>query len=116
MNYLWSWGPGKLRALDRKGARCRVVARGIMNSALVEFADGQRVVVSRNGLRRDRSATSDKAPARLVPTLGAQLDLDGRLHDLAPQTERMRLFEPAPTQIEGQTYIDTPNERQGDGH
>jgi hypothetical protein len=39
-----------------------------------------------------------------------QIDLDGQLHDLAPQTERMRLFNPAPTQLAGQTYIDTDRE------
>jgi hypothetical protein len=39
--------------------------------------------------------------------LPAQLDLDGRAHDIAPQTERLRLFQPAPVQLEGQTYIDT---------
>jgi hypothetical protein len=56
--YRWAWGsqprwdrPGA-RALDRKGERCRVVARGSMNSALLEFEDGFRVVTSRNGLRR----------------------------------------------------------------
>lgn len=51
--YIWSWRvkpPG-----DRKGQRCRVVARGRMNSALVEFEDGYRVVTSRNGLRRRES-------------------------------------------------------------
>lgn len=38
--------------VDRKGMRCRVLTRGGMNSALVEFADGYRVVTSRGGLRR----------------------------------------------------------------
>lgn len=57
--YIWHWGPKPdwdrgtpPRALDRKGQRCRVVARGRMNSALVEFADGFRTVTSRSGLRR----------------------------------------------------------------
>lgn len=36
----------------RKGERCRVLVRGLMNSALLEFEDGYRVVTSRNGLRR----------------------------------------------------------------
>jgi hypothetical protein len=38
--------------VDRTGMRCRVVARGGMNSALVEFADGYRVITSRGGIRR----------------------------------------------------------------
>jgi hypothetical protein len=50
--YRWAWGPGPLRSLDRKGQACRVLARGTMNSALLEFEDGYRVVTSRNGLRR----------------------------------------------------------------
>jgi hypothetical protein len=61
--YRWSWGPSKRRtrldaiplaerSLDRKGQLCRVIARGAMNSALIEFEDGHRTVTSRNGLRR----------------------------------------------------------------
>lgn len=38
--------------VDRKGQRCRVITRGTMNSALVEFEDGFQVVTSRGGLRR----------------------------------------------------------------
>lgn len=45
--YVWFW-----RRMGRKGQRCRVLARGTMNSALVEFEDGFRAVTSRNGLRR----------------------------------------------------------------
>lgn len=36
----------------RFGATCRVLVRGGMNSCLVEFEDGYRVVTSRNYLRR----------------------------------------------------------------
>jgi hypothetical protein len=59
--YTWAWGqPADTRTRragvfdrDRKGEACRVLARGPMNSALVEFeSDGWRVVTSRNGLRR----------------------------------------------------------------
>jgi hypothetical protein len=38
----------------RFGERCRVLARGKMNSCLVEFGDGTRVVTSRNYVRRRR--------------------------------------------------------------
>lgn len=34
------------------GRRCRVLARGKMNSCLVEFACGWRVVTSRNYIRK----------------------------------------------------------------
>lgn len=63
--YVWTWRtrtwqfPGvDVRVpwfgdgVDRAGMRCRVVARGSMNSALVEFADGWQVVTSRGGIRR----------------------------------------------------------------
>lgn len=60
MNYRYNWGPrikgwpaeSPLKQLDRKGQTCTVLARGAMNSALVQFADGYRAVVSRNALRR----------------------------------------------------------------
>src|SRR5262245_26857765 len=43
----------RTRLPDRYRHRCRVVARSRrMNSALVEFADGYRVVTSRNYVRR----------------------------------------------------------------
>jgi hypothetical protein len=61
--YVWSWtwrtvGPPRVRVpwfadgVDRAGQRCRVLARGTRNSALLEFEDGFRVVTSRGGLRR----------------------------------------------------------------
>lgn len=62
-------------------------------------------------LERMRAAVAENqrrssAAAALRP-MDAQLDLDGRAHEIAPQTERMRLFEPAPTQLAGQTHLDT---------
>jgi hypothetical protein len=47
--YLWHW-----KRMGRKGQRLRVLCRGAMNSALVEFEDGYRAVVSRNGIRKAR--------------------------------------------------------------
>ena len=53
MTHRYVWGPRfTVPVLSRKGEPCRIVARGEMNSALVEFADGERAVVSRNALRR----------------------------------------------------------------
>jgi len=40
--------------VDRVGLACRVVVRGTMNTALLEFETGDRVVTSRGGLRRRR--------------------------------------------------------------
>lgn len=37
---------------ERKGQRCRVLARGKKNSILVEFEDGYRVITSRYAVRR----------------------------------------------------------------
>lgn len=56
VTYRYVWGPRfcvpGLPVLDRKGEICLVLVRGGMNSALVEFEDGARHVVSRNALRR----------------------------------------------------------------
>ena len=54
--YVWTWAArlGMPCLPGRKGARCRVVVRGRMNSAWIAFEDGYEAVVSRNGLRRAR--------------------------------------------------------------
>jgi hypothetical protein len=49
--YVWYW---RVRLGDRKGQRCRVLARGRMNSILVEFEDGHQVVTSRYAVRLAR--------------------------------------------------------------
>ena len=51
--YRYTWGNNEKRTM-LKGKKCRVIARGKMNSALVEFEGGQREVISRNALRRMR--------------------------------------------------------------
>ena len=49
--YVYCWKNNSKRAtlLNRE---CQVVARGSMNSALVEFENGQREIISRNALRK----------------------------------------------------------------
>lgn len=48
--YIWFW---KSRLPERAGQPCRVLARSRrMNSILVEFEDGCRVVTSRYAVRR----------------------------------------------------------------
>jgi hypothetical protein len=51
--YVYVWGNNEKRVTLR-GRRCRVVTRGTLNSALVEFEGGQREIISRNALRRVR--------------------------------------------------------------
>lgn len=46
---VWYW---RTNLPKRKGQRCRVLARGTMNSALIEFEDGVRHVVSRYAFRK----------------------------------------------------------------
>ncbi len=46
---VWYW---KRLLPERRGHVCRVLARGELNAALVEFVDGQRVVTTRLALRR----------------------------------------------------------------
>lgn len=65
--YVWTWRsrtiglPGVVArtkvawfgdGVDRTGRHCRVVVRGSMNTALIEFEDGYRAVTSRGGIRR----------------------------------------------------------------
>jgi hypothetical protein len=47
--YVYRW---RLRNPRLGGQVCRVLARGALNTALVQFADGERVVISRNALRK----------------------------------------------------------------
>ena len=50
-DYPYRWRV-RTRLADRFGQRCRVLCRGAMNSCVVEFADGFRVVTSRWYVRR----------------------------------------------------------------
>lgn len=51
--YKWFW----LKKLgDRKNQPCRVLARGRMNSILVEFEDGYKVITSRFAVRKRSGA------------------------------------------------------------
>jgi hypothetical protein len=45
--YIYRWD-----RQGRKGQPCNVLARGTMNSCLVEFADGYQMVTSRNAIKR----------------------------------------------------------------
>jgi hypothetical protein len=47
--HVWFW---KSRLPERKGQPCKVIARGRMNSILVEFEDGFIVVTSRYAVRK----------------------------------------------------------------
>ena len=42
----------RTRLPERFGQPCRVIARGTMNSACIEFEDGVRHIVSRNSFRK----------------------------------------------------------------
>lgn len=50
-DYVYIWGNNPVRA-RYKGKRCRVLARGRMNSWLIEFEDGEQTCSSRRALRR----------------------------------------------------------------
>lgn len=45
--YIYRWN-----RCGRKGQRCKVIARGTMNSCLLEFVDGWRMVTSRNAIMK----------------------------------------------------------------
>jgi hypothetical protein len=46
---VWYW---RSRLPERKGQRCRVVVGGTMNTVMVEFEDGKKVITSRWAVRR----------------------------------------------------------------
>jgi hypothetical protein len=50
-DHVWFW---RSRLPERKGAPCRVLARGKRNTVLVEFEDGALVTTSRHAVRRRR--------------------------------------------------------------
>ena len=52
MKYVYGWKNNSKRQ-SLHGLRCRVLVRGKMNSALVEFENGQKEVISRNALRKE---------------------------------------------------------------
>jgi hypothetical protein len=56
--HIWFW---RSRLSERKGQLCKVIARGKLNSILVEFADGFKVVTSRYAVR---SARDHENPGR----------------------------------------------------
>ena len=50
LDHIWHW---RSRLPERKGQPCRVLVRGgQMNSIIVQFGDGSRVVTSRYAVRR----------------------------------------------------------------
>lgn len=51
MTHFWRW---IIRRPDLKGRRCRIIARGKLNSCLVQFADGEKVLTSRYAVRKIR--------------------------------------------------------------
>jgi hypothetical protein len=60
--YVWRV---RTRLPERFGQPCAVLVRGAMNSALVAFPDGFRVVTSRNYMRRARREAPGVAPRGL---------------------------------------------------
>ena len=65
-DHVWFW---RSRLPERKGQRCRVLARGAMNSVLVEFEDGTKTVTSRYAVREAGAGRSGDERLRLTPEL-----------------------------------------------
>jgi len=59
--FAWENNPRRAELFKR---RCRVIARGTMNSVLIEFESGERVVTSRYAARKPHSP---KPPTGLSP-------------------------------------------------
>ena len=56
-DYIWYWYK---KCPGRKGQACRVLARGTMNSILIEFKDGGRYITSGNGIRKMKFQPGDQ--------------------------------------------------------
>ena len=69
MTHIWHW---RCWLPERKGWPCRVVCTGTLNSALVEFADGHRVVTSRYAVRRAAMVVDSFDRQRLAEETAAQ--------------------------------------------
>ena len=50
--YIYNWGNNPVRA-KLKGKKCRILARGKMNSVVLEFESGQQIITSANSLYRE---------------------------------------------------------------
>lgn len=50
--FVYAWGNNPKRA-TYKGRHCRVIARGAMQSVLIEFQNGERTVTSWRALREN---------------------------------------------------------------
>ncbi len=48
--YRYCWG-NNLKRQTMKGRTCKVIARGRMNSIMIQFENGQKECVSRNSVR-----------------------------------------------------------------
>lgn len=55
MTHVWYW---RTRLPERKGQHCKVLARGKLNSVLVQFEDGWKVVTSRYAIRKATTPSS----------------------------------------------------------
>ena len=66
----------KTRLPERTGESCRILARGRLNSCLVQFGDGTRVVTSRWAVRKKVAGTA--LPAAAVDGPGSDLETGAR--------------------------------------
>lgn len=69
MRYYYAWRNNEKRATLYK-RHLRVIARGKMNSALVEFENGQREIISRSSLRKLPTSEREEKPDT-IPVCGA---------------------------------------------
>ena len=67
MTYIFRWDRH-----GRKGEACEILARGTMNSCLVQFEDGYTMVTSRNALRTSRPRIQSSASAVRVSASAEQ--------------------------------------------
>ena len=71
MTHRWHW---RKWLPERHGQLCRVLATGRMNSALVEFEDGHKVITSRYAVRKVPNDLGNRRAAFGASVLTDELD------------------------------------------
>lgn len=75
-SYVYRWD-----RQGRKGQPCAVLARGTMNSCLVVFADGYKMVTSINAIAKNRAISCDRTKSH-TPRKRSQIRLKTTDNDL----------------------------------
>lgn len=116
MTHRWFW---KKKLPERKGQSCTILARGCMNSILVEFSDGYKVITSHYAVREEKEKIMAKVQQKVQQkkesdegflTIGRERLLD-LLETVRPGVARKEIVEQATNFVFTGTQVITYNEQ-----